>query len=328
MRFTAKVLLTVPVLLLLSANASTEIQGEIIAAYDTSSGLTATMSATNGSGFTATSCGGDLTHLGSPRYFLEARGAANVLPDGYYDNELVVADEACTDARVITNTPTLRFGDIAYWSPDGSRIAAFGANFDLSLGDIVSQGIYLADLRRDDPANPGRPTGIENLRLIVATTGDVNLSWSGDSSRIAYAGPAPDGKGGWQQDIFVYDLISGASFNITNTPDAPEGTPAYSPVDGRVAFNRLVATRGNLRYDIFTVPDSGGYEVQVTTKSTTSATQNWNPSFSPDGQYISFAAGDWFKGFDIYRVKSNGSGKATNLTNKRPGSYRFNVWRR
>jgi Tol biopolymer transport system component len=90
----------------------------------------------------------------------------------------------------------------------------------------------------------------------------------------------------------------------------------------------MVAAHGTYRYDIFTQPASGGSVTQLTTKGTTGAPQNLFPCFSPDGQQISFASGGLQWGdFDIYRMKSNASGKAVNLTAKRTGSFRIPAWR-
>jgi len=71
--------------------------------------------------------------------------------------------------------------------------------------------------------------------------------------------------------------------------------------------------------------------VQVTSKKTTGASSNRRPSFSPDGQQLSFSSGSSgspLTRYDIYRIRSDGSGKAVNLTGKRDGDFRYHVWRR
>lgn len=325
---TLKTLIASLVLLALPPGASAAVPGEVIAAADVFTGRYAVMSATNGSNFVEVTCGGDLTHLGSPRYFLTARGGTIMLPDTFLNSELVASDEDCTKTVVISNSPGTRFSNLPHWSPDGSQIAVYGISFDLESGAMIEEGIYVADVVRGNAADPGRPTGIANIHLIIETLGEVVTSWSGDSQRIAYVAGAPNGSGGQQGDIFVYDLISGTSVNVTNTPNSSEDHPSYSPADERIAFIRLVAVRGSYRYDIFTIPAWGGSAFQVTNKGTTGRFQNRFPCFSPDGLNLSFSSGDSLYASHIYRIKADGSGKAVNLTAKRAGSFSYNVWRR
>lgn len=322
-----KTLLGSLVLLALPPGASAAVPGEVIAAHNATTSRYAVMSAVDGSNLSEVTCGGDLTHLGSPRYFLTARAGTIVLPDTFLNMELVASDEDCTKSVVISNTPGMRFSNLPHWSPDGSQIAVYGTSFDLEAGGLIEQGIYLADVVRGDATDPGRPTGIANLHLVIETLGEVLISWSGDSQRIAYVGAAPNGSGGQQADIFVYDLISGTSANVTNTPNSSEDHPAYSPAGERIAFIRLVAVRGDYRYDIFTIPAYGGAVLQVTSKGTTGKPRNIFPCFSPDGLNLSFSSGDAW-GAHIYRIKADGSGKAVNLTGRRTGFFRKNFWRR
>jgi Tol biopolymer transport system component len=320
------VLRTLPALLFAVATAApAAITGEVIAVHDLATGRYAVMSATNGNGFVEGPCGGDLTHGGSPRYFLSSvAGTPPLLPDGYVNSELVAADEDCAQSLVISDAPSMRFSNLPHWSPDGLKIAVYAEPFALPGGSKMESGIYIADVVR----TAGRPTGIANLYLAIPTLGEVLISWSGDSQRIAYVGSAPNGSDGQQADIFVYDLGADVSVNVTNTPSVNEDHPAYSPASERIAFIRLMAVRGTYRYDIFTIPAAGGTAFQVTTKGTTGATQNLFPCFSPDGQYLSFSSGSSLFAFDIYRIRSDGSGKAVNLTGRLTGSFRYNLWRR
>ena len=324
MRLTVKILLASLMSFSPTGVVLAEVPGQVIAARDTTTGWTAVMSAADGSNFTKVNCGGDLTHQGSPRYFLDTIQTGHPLPGGLLDTELAAFNDDCTEAIILTNTPSIQFS-IPRWSPDGQSIAVYGIEYNLETGEVVEQGLYLADVLRDDSE---RPAGIADLHLVIVGHGIVPASWSGDGQRLAYVAAMPDGKGGSQGDIFVYDLGTSISSNVTNTPNFREDHPAYSPVDGRIAFTRQVAVRGGYRYDIFTIQDLGGAEVQVTSKSTASNPQNKNPSFSPDGLYLSFVSGDPWKRFDIYRMKANGSGKTVNLTYRRPGNFESNVWRK
>ena len=186
----------------------------------------------------------------------------------------------------------------------------------------------MADVVRD---GTGRPVGVSGLHRVIASPGELLISWSDDDQRIAYVAAAPDANGGLQNDIWVHDLATSTSSNVTNSTGFNEDHPAFSPVDDRIAFIRRVAVRGTYRYDIFTQPASGGTVTQVTTKGTTGAPQNLFPCFSPDGQYLTFSSGSSMSAvaeIDIYRIKADGSGRASNLTGKRTGSFRIPAWRR
>lgn len=319
------VLRTLPALLFaVATTAPAGITGEVIAAHDLATGRYAVMSATNGNSFVEGPCGGDLTHDGSPRYFLSSVAGTIYLPDGYLNSELVASDEDCAQTLVVSDAANMRFSNLPHWSPDGLKIAVYAEPFALPNGPKMESGIFIADVVR----TAGRPTGIANMYLAIPSPGEVLISWSGDSQRIAYVGSAPNGSDGQQADIFIYDVGADVSVNVTNTPSVNEDHPAYSPASERIAFIRLMAVRGTYRYDIFTIPASGGTAFQVTTKGTTGAAQNLFPCFSPDGQYLSFSSGSSLFAFDIFRIRSDGSGKAVNLTGKRTGSFRYNLWRR
>jgi len=302
-----------------------ELADEFLVVHNRRTGNYAVMRASDGGGYREVSCGGDLTRGGAPRYFLRSVAGPIELPDGYLNSVLTVATEDCGWSTTLAGQPSnVRFSTLPQWSPDGSRIAAFANWFDPDSGIETASGIYLADVVRD---GAGRPVGITNLALAIPMPGEGAISWSGDGGRIAYVGSAPDGRGGQQLDVFVADLASGASYNLTATDDTSENQPSWSPVDERIAFTRFLSVRGAFRYDLFVLPSSGGEATQLTAKGTTGKPQNILPAFSPDGRYLAFSSGDaWYRN-DLYRIRSDGSGKAVNLTAKREGDFRYSFWR-
>jgi hypothetical protein len=312
-----------------TSTSQAAVVGEVIAAHN-QWGRYVVMSASNGGQFAEVNCGLDLTHGGSPRYFLGAVANGIEFPDGNQMSELMATDEECALGIVISDEQNVQFSSTPHWSPDGEKIAVWLRRWDPALNqfDESESGLYLADVEHD---STGRPVRATNLRLLIPSVGEFLMSWSGDGQRIAYVARAPSSTGGSQADIFVYDLNSGTSVNVTNTPDSNEDHPAFSPIGDRIAFIRVVDVRGSYLYDIFTIPAWGGAEIRVTTKKTTGSPANMFPCFSPDGQYLSFSSGSLvapIKDFDIYKIKADGSGKATNLTSKRSGSFRYQVWRK
>lgn len=322
-------ILSVAVLLAASAvPAQAEVVGEVIASSLQQTLNTAVMSAANGGQYSEVPCGSDLTYGGSPRYFIHSEASGYLLPDGYEGNVLIAADEGCVDPLVIMDPFDMRFSTTPHWSPDGTRIAVYGERWDLTNGERLESGIYVMDVIHD---GTGRPIGTENNQLVIPAPVETPLSWSGDSTSLAYISGASDGAGGSQGEVFVFDLVSGLTSNVTNSPAVSEGTPSFSPADDRIAYTQLIQIRGSYRYDIFTIDMSSGAVVQVTNKGTTGKSANLHPTFSPDGQYLSFSSGSILgpiMDFDIYKIRSNGSGKAVNLTSKRDGSFRYHVWRK
>ena len=312
--------------LLLATPAQAEVSGEVIAASLYSGGITALFSASNGGQYSVVPCYGDLSHGGSPRLFVNSVPSGFLLPDGYEGSEIVAYNEACTQSVVITNAGDMRFSTVPVWSPDGTRIAVYAERFDLQTGELAARGHFLGDVVYDDR---GFPAGIENLRLVIPLPGGGPLAWCDDDWLVYHAG-GPDGPDGLQIDVYLFNVTSGDGFNVTNTPDVSELNPSCSPVDNRIAYNQLVQIRGSYRYDIFTIDSISGEVVQVTGKKTTGSPANLSPAFSPDGQYLAFASGSILgpiMPFDIYRIRSDGSGKVVNLTARKDGDFRRPVWR-
>jgi len=313
--------------LMLACTVQADVTGEVIAAYIANTGDTALFAASNGGQYSEVSCRGDLSHGGSPRYFLGSAPSGYLLGDGYEGTEMVISNEACTLSAIITDAPEMRYSTVPHWSPDGTRIAVYGLRFDLGSGALLERGVFLMDVVYDAT---GFPVGTGNQRLIIPLEGELPLDWSGDGEWIVYHDVVPDGAGGSQADVFLFDLATESSINVTNSPDISELEPKLSPVDNRIAYTRFVEMRGSYRYDIFTTDIMTGKVVQVTGKKTTGSPTNRNPEFSPDGQYLAFASGSIvgpIMPYDIFRIRSDGSGKAVNLTGKRDGDFRRPVWR-
>jgi Tol biopolymer transport system component len=312
-------------LLTVATLSQAAVPGEVIALYEAHSSRFAVMSP-DGSNFAYVPCGGDPTRNGAPRYFLTHRSGGNILrQDAFgnlYNTELTAADEECVQSIVLTNEGNKTLG-AGKWSPDGYMIAAEAAEYDLATQTLVRAGIYLADVLYTGD----RPTGVTNLRLIIEDGG--GFDWSPDSGRIVYPAAGTDG-----DDLFVYTLATGTTVNITNTPGRSEHWPAWSPA-GRIAYSRVSETsRSGDRLDLFSIPDTGGAELRITSKANATSPRNDMACYSPDGQYLSFRSGTYpserapLGDMAIYRIKADGTGKASKIVGDKKQTWSLNRWRR
>lgn len=310
--------------LLATWGARAAVPGEVIAAFQRYSSTYAVMSP-DGGNFSFVACGGDLTHSGSPRHFVNFVVGTNPLPGWYFgsggpymNTELAASDEDCLQTVVLTSEGNKLFGG-SRWSPDGRMIAAHAVEFDLASGAMLGRGIFIADVTYAG----GLPVAATNLRLAIPTTAERNFAWSPDSRRIVYVEAGDNGA-----DLFMYYLDGGYSLDITNTPGVAEDQPTYS-IDERIAYTRQSAEpRGGYRYDIFSIPATGGPETRITSKATTGASTNMFACYSPDGRQISFVSGPLLGERVLYRVRADGSGKAVKIVGGKGQDWRVNFWRR
>ena len=94
---------------------------------------------------------------------------------------------------------------------------------------------------------------------------------SPDRSKITYMS---EDMGNW--DIHVYDIESGESVNITNSPDI-EGFPSWSPDGKQIAF--MSSASGNR--DIYVSNIDGSGMERITDAESIEAEPLWNPSGKP-----------------------------------------------
>lgn len=323
-------------LLSVTGMSQAAVPGEVIAAKNVRIDRTAVMSA-DGSNQTYPACLYadiyDLTHMASPRYFIGSAWGGNVVyidssGNPNYNSELVAADEDCEQVVVLSNRGNMTMG-IAKWSPDGTMIAFRGHEYAIDepppvLSPMqITNELYVADV----VYTGNRPTGVTNLRMVFEGGTPGQHDWAPDSGRLVYTAPA-----GSRNDLYVYTLATGQSVNITNTPDQSESNPSWGS-NGRIAYDRLSArTRSGDRYDIFSIPEAGGTETQITSKSSVTSPRNVMPAHSPDGQYVAFSScssSSTFNGGDcaIYRIRADGSGKAVKIVGGKNQDWTHPRWR-
>lgn len=153
------------------------------------------------------------------------------------------------------------------FSPNGEQIAF--------RSDCDGGGIFI--IEANDQANQQR-----GKRLSEA---GYNPTWSPDGREILYStgnaySPHIRRTAGGQ--LWAVNVATGEKRRLA-TPDAMQ--PHYSPHGLRVAYWGVNPANQQQR-DIWTIPTQGGATVAVTND----AALDWNPVWSPDGQYLYFVS--------------------------------------
>ncbi len=188
------------------------------------------------------------------------------------------------------------------YSPDGQRIA-FTSSRSQPRGfqgnELIYSELYVMD---DDGSHIRRLT-------FSAKQIDYEPSWSPDGQRIVFSrgsSTTPPGEFLAPTDLWIIDLVSGQEHQVTNSPDAVEINPQWSPDGSRIAFDGDVADPGN--NDVYTVRTNGTQLRRLTTQP------GWdgNPSYSPDSRLIAFdsdrAGNSEIGTWEIYIMRADGSG--------------------
>ncbi len=211
----------------------------------------------------------------------------------------------CRNGQLIAFTTGGSGGDrVNTVKPDGSDVrdvthAPFGGEVSVS-GDCseiafhaIAGGFRVHTVHAD------------GLNRAVLNAPGSSAEWSPVAPKIVYSSwPTAGGT----SELFVYDLTTGLSTQITNHAPNRFHRTAWSPDGLRLAASDF--NTGTGRQDIWVMNADGSNPVNVTSDWTTSS--EGYPSWSADGQHIVFSS-DRFGEVDIWAMRPDGS-ERVNLT--------------
>jgi Ca2+-binding RTX toxin-like protein len=196
---------------------------------------------------------------------------------------LVLANPDGTGLVRLANTGTADQYIGASFSPDGRRIAYSKVGNDPDIFTI-------------------RPDGSDQREVTFSRGWDIDPTWSGDGSQIAFE---TNRNGNW--DIFAVNANGSAPVQLTSS-QLDDQDPAWS-TSGKITYT--VESANHSKRDLWVMNADGSSKQQLTNAPNFSENPNW----SPDGKWIVFESDRAEKGnLDIYKMHADGTG-LTELTN-------------
>lgn len=233
-------------------------------------------------------------------------------------NDLYSMDDDGTNVIQLTATDGAEVDPA--WAPDGKRIIYAGVGDDNTVAIYImnADGSGVTRLTNPGPGQFDRSPQALGKRIVFHRSDGVDAYGSiwtmnddgTDLTRLTFGSdaiqpaPSPGGKllafirNG---DVYVLDIETGATMNLTNTDVDVELFPSWSPNGKQIAFTRE-EPGGN--QDLYVMnPDGTG----VTRLTNTAADLEFNPRWSPDSKRIAFAS-TYAAFFSIWVMYADGTG--------------------
>ena len=250
------------------------------------------------------------------KYFYYARRTGNFTYNASFPIwQVVRRDRVTGDEDVITSAPGSAFRPLI--SPDGSKMV-FGTRHDTETGlrvrDLSSgeEKWLKYPIQRDDQESAATRDVLPGFAF-TPDSKDIIVSYGGKIHRVQIST-------GEAADIPFTAKVSqdlGPELKFASRVD--EGpvkarliqTPSESPDGKHLVFSSLTHL-----YKM----DTGGKAERLTSNNA----REFQPAFSPDGQWIAYVTWD-DNGGDIWKLRADGSGSPAKLT-RVPAFYRDPVW--
>lgn len=213
------------------------------------------------------------------------------------------------------------------WSPDGKTLAILSTpNADLPGAKTPKAQIYLLPIfgNRHARALTGLKHGVQSYQWSPDGTRIVVVSLSSPADSISIAKRKSDVRHythiiykfndtGWDDGnrlhLWVVNVRSGRSHQITNGPDWNDTDPQWSPDGKRIAFvsDRTGTAYDNIRnnLDVWAIPAKGGLLIRISHHGFADNSPRW----SEDGKQILFTGKTEYHQFPkLYIGESSGEG--------------------
>jgi WD40 repeat protein len=165
-------------------------------------------------------------------------------------------------------------------SPDGSWLAFTGP-----IGKGQGKAIFVANL---DGTRVEQVTSVDAGEVLGRPYGGGGEpAWSPDGSKIAYVG----GQDVWSSNVFVLDLATGATTQVTDEPDGWTSAPTFTPDGESIVYSARLrgADSKDEVSEVRIVPITGGRSVRLVGGDGTNAEDS---ALSPDGSLLYYSCWD------------------------------------
>jgi Tol biopolymer transport system component len=185
----------------------------------------------------------------------------------------------------------------AEWSPDGSRLAAvLEVNSPMDEETAPRYEVVVANADGSDPR-----TIVSEAATGAAGPDIIDVSWSPDSSRIAYSGRVVEAGVARRTILIVAADGSGAPFALDGLWTGVD----WSPDGERLLVEGFPGDGHEGQFDLYTIRPDGS----EMTRLTDDAAGEHGASWSPDGTRIAFSSGEDDYHLDVFVMDADGSSR-------------------